>query len=73
MEIDDHSGLLLLPLRLQEMPSNEVENQVEARQDHELNEGEMQEIHHVIPVANAVVVDQWFELLDLSHLSFSQP
>ena len=58
MEIDDHSGLLLLPLRLQEMPSNEVENQVEAQQDRVLDEEEMQEIHHAIPVVSVEAEDQ---------------
>ena len=58
MEIDDHSGLLLLPLRLQEMPSNEVENQVEALQDRVLDEEEMQEIHRAIPVVSVEAEDQ---------------
>ena len=58
MEIDDHSGLLLLPLRLQEMPSNEVENQVEAQQDRVLDEEEMQEIHRAIPVVSVEAEDQ---------------
>ena len=58
MEIDDRSGLLLLPLRLQEMPSNEVENQVEAQQDRVLDEEEMQEIHRAIPVVSVEVEDQ---------------
>lgn len=58
MEIDDHSGLLLLPLRLQEMPSNEVENQVEAQQGRVLDEEEMQEIHRAIPVVSVEAEDQ---------------
>ena len=58
MEIDDHSGLLLLPLMLQEMPSNEVENQVEAQQDRVLDEEEMQEIHRAIPVVSVEAEDQ---------------
>ena len=58
MEIDDRSGLLLLPLRLQEMPSNEVENQVEAQQDRVLDEEEMQEIHRAIPVVSVEAEDQ---------------
>ena len=58
MEIDDHLGLLLLPSRLQEMPSNEVENQVEAQQDRVLDEEEMQEIHRAIPVVSVEAEDQ---------------
>ena len=58
MEIDDRSGLQLLPLRLQEMPSNVVENQVEAQQDRVLDEEEMQEIHRVIPVVSVEAEDQ---------------
>ena len=71
MEIGGRQQKLRLPWMLQEKPSNEVENQGEARQGHVLNEVEMQVILRVTPAANAAVVDQWFGLLVLFRPFFS--
>ena len=58
MEIGGRQQKLRLPWMLQEKPSNEVENQVEAQQDRVLDEEEMQEIHRAIPVVSVEAEDQ---------------
>jgi len=70
METGVHLQSLLLPWKLQGMPLNEVEIQVEVLLDQVLNGEEKLGIHHGVLVVNAVEVAQKFEKLVLYLLLF---